>query len=46
MQRADRNIEDLLKDLKGTFYRSRKDGIDEELFDVITAFDSLKGDSR
>lgn len=46
MQRADQNIDELLKDLNATFHRSRKEGIDEELFDVIAAFDSLKGDSR
>jgi len=44
MQRADRNIDELLKDLKGTFHRLRKNGIDEELFDVISAFDSLGQD--
>lgn len=43
MQRADQNIEELLMDLNGNFHRLRKDVIDEELFDVIAAFDSLKG---
>ena len=42
MQRADRNIDDLLNDLNGTFHRMRKDGIDEELFEVIAAFDALQ----
>lgn len=41
MQRADKNIDELLKDLGGTFHRLRKDGIDMELFDVVAAFDSL-----
>jgi F-type H+-transporting ATPase subunit gamma len=43
MQRADQNIEELLMNLNGNFHRLRKDVIDEELFDVIAAFDSLKG---
>lgn len=42
MQRADQNIDELLTDLDATFHRLRKDGIDEELFDVIAAYDSLK----
>lgn len=42
MQRADQNIDELLKDLNGNFHRLRKEGIDEELFDVIAAFDSLQ----
>lgn len=46
MQRADQNINELLQDLNGTFHRLRKDGIDEELFDVIAAFDSLQENSR
>jgi len=41
MQRADKNIDDLLKQLQGTFYRLRQDGIDEELFDVISGFEAL-----
>lgn len=46
MQRADQNIDELLKELNGTFHRLRKEGIDEELFDVISSFDTLKEDSR
>lgn len=46
MQRADQNIDELLKDLNGNFHRLRKDNIDAELFEVIAAFDSLKGYSR
>jgi F-type H+-transporting ATPase subunit gamma len=41
MQRADRNIEELLEDLNGTFHRLRQSGIDEELFDVISGFEAL-----
>jgi len=41
MQRADKNIDELLEDLNGTFYRLRQSGIDEELFDVISGFEAL-----
>jgi F-type H+-transporting ATPase subunit gamma len=41
MQRADKNIDELLEDLNGTFHRIRQSGIDEELFDVISGFEAL-----
>jgi F-type H+-transporting ATPase subunit gamma len=41
MQRADRNIDELLEDLNGTFRRLRQSGIDEELFDVISGYEAL-----
>jgi F-type H+-transporting ATPase subunit gamma len=41
MQRADKNINELLVDLSGTFHRLRQSGIDEELFDVISGFEAL-----
>lgn len=41
MGRADKNIDDLLEDLNGTFHRLRQSGIDEELFDVISGFEAL-----
>jgi F-type H+-transporting ATPase subunit gamma len=41
MQRADKNIDELLEDLNGKFHRSRQSGIDEELFDVISGFEAL-----
>jgi len=43
MQRADKNIDELLEDLNGTFHRLRQSGIDEELFDVVAGFESLAG---
>ena len=46
MQRADKNIDDLLENLHGTFHRLRQSGIDEELFDVISGFEALKGPGR
>ena len=41
MQRADKNIDELLDNLKGTFYRLRQSGIDEELFEVVSGFEAL-----
>lgn len=46
MQRADKNIDELLKDLNGTFQRLRQSGIDEELFDVVAGFEALIGPQR
>jgi F-type H+-transporting ATPase subunit gamma len=46
MQRAEKNIDDLLEDLNGTFHRLRQSGIDEELFDVISGFEALSGEQR
>jgi F-type H+-transporting ATPase subunit gamma len=43
MQRADKNIEELLATLNGTFHRLRQSGIDEELFDVVSGFEALSG---
>lgn len=41
MQRADKNIDELLEELNGTYYRLRQSGIDEELFEVISGFEAL-----
>jgi F-type H+-transporting ATPase subunit gamma len=46
MQRADKNIDELLEDLNQTFHRLRQNGIDEELFDVISGFEALSGKER
>ncbi|MBE0621448.1 MAG: F0F1 ATP synthase subunit gamma [Burkholderiales bacterium] len=46
MQRAEKNIDDLLEDLNGAFHRLRQSGIDEELFDVISGFEALSGELR
>jgi len=46
MQRADRNIDELLEDLNGTFHRLRQSGIDEELFDVISGFEALSAEQK
>jgi F-type H+-transporting ATPase subunit gamma len=41
MQRADRNIGELLTELGAEFNRTRQSGIDEELFDVLAGFDAM-----
>lgn len=41
MQRAEKNIDELLDELKRTFHRLRQTSIDEELFDVISSYESL-----
>ena len=47
MQRAEKNIDELLENLNGRFHRLRQSGIDEELFDVISGFEALsKGKAR
>ncbi|HVX26059.1 MAG TPA: F0F1 ATP synthase subunit gamma [Parafilimonas sp.] len=42
MQRAEKNIGDMLDDLKQTYNRLRQSTIDEELFDVVAGFEALK----
>ncbi len=46
MQRADKNIDELLEHLNRTFHRLRQSGIDEELFDVVSGFESLSSEHR
>lgn len=41
MQRADKNIDELLDTLHRNFHRLRQSSIDEELFDVISGFEAL-----
>jgi len=41
MERADKNIGELLESLKSSFHRLRQSGIDEELFDVISGYEAL-----
>jgi len=40
MERAERNIDELLAELNATFHRLRQSSIDEELFDVIAGFEA------
>jgi len=46
MQRADKNISELLETLISAFHRIRQSGIDEELFDVISGFEALGKDTK
>jgi F-type H+-transporting ATPase subunit gamma len=41
MQRAEQNIDDVLSTLNQTFRRLRQTSIDEELFDVLSGYESL-----
>ena len=41
MQRAEKNIDELLEDLHSSSQRQRQTRIDEELFDVIAGFEAL-----
>jgi len=43
MQRAEKNIDELLEDLNRNFHRLRQSDIDEELFDVISGFEAMAG---
>ena len=47
MQRAEKNIDELVENLNQTFRRLRQTSIDEELFDVLSGYESLsKGKTR
>ena len=46
MERADKNIDDILESLRGSFHHLRQSGIDEELFDVISGFEALAQPKR
>jgi F-type H+-transporting ATPase subunit gamma len=41
MQRAEKNIKQILEDLNLEFHRIRQESIDEELFDVVSGFEAL-----
>jgi len=46
MERAEKNINELLEDLNRTFHRLRQSGIDEELFDVVSGFEALNAEKK
>jgi len=46
MQRAEKNIDEMLVDLNRNFHRMRQEAIDEELFDVIAGYEALEGKRR
>jgi F-type H+-transporting ATPase subunit gamma len=41
MQRAEKNIDDLVLNLNQTFHRLRQSSIDEELFEVLSGYEAL-----
>lgn len=41
MERADKNIDELLENFHASFHQLRQSGIDEELFDVISGYEAL-----
>ena len=45
MQRAEKNIDELLDELSHKFHSQRQSAIDEELFDVVSGFEVMKKDS-
>lgn len=45
MQRAEKNIGEILDELNRTFHRTRQESIDEELFDVISGYEALSSRS-
>jgi F-type H+-transporting ATPase subunit gamma len=45
MQRAEKNIKNMLGQLNQEFHRVRQESIDEELFDVVSGFEALTGKS-
>jgi F-type H+-transporting ATPase subunit gamma len=46
MQRAEDNIAKILEDLNRTYHRLRQQSIDEELFDVVSGYESLTQSPR
>jgi F-type H+-transporting ATPase subunit gamma len=44
MQRAEKNIDEMVADLNQSFRRLRQASIDEELFDVLSGYESLNND--
>lgn len=44
MERADKNIDELLASLRGRFHSERQSAIDEELFDVTAGYEALSED--
>jgi F-type H+-transporting ATPase subunit gamma len=46
MQRAEKNIDDMVETLNQTFHQLRQASIDEELFDVVSGYESLSHQKR
>lgn len=41
MQRAERNIEERLDEMRGRFHQLRQQSITEELLDIVSGFEAL-----
>lgn len=46
MQRAEKNIQEVLEQVQMRYQQQRQDSIDEELFDVISGFEALAGETQ
>lgn len=46
MQRAEKNIDELLESLNHKFHQLRQSSIDEELFDVVSGFEALSTETQ
>jgi F-type H+-transporting ATPase subunit gamma len=46
MQRAEKNIKNIVEDLNQKFHRVRQASIDEELFDVVSGFEALNAKGK
>ena len=46
MERAEKNIDELVENLQGNFHRLRQTNIDKKLFDVTSGFEALAGPRR
>jgi F-type H+-transporting ATPase subunit gamma len=44
MQRAGKNIDEMMEELTRLYHERRQARIDEELFDVVSGFQALGGD--
>ena len=42
MQRAEKNIGDIVEELTRSYHRIRQESIDEELFDVIAGYEGMR----
>ncbi len=43
MQRAEKNIDEMLGEMQQDYHRQRQSAIDEELFDIVAGFEALGG---
>jgi F-type H+-transporting ATPase subunit gamma len=43
MQRAEKNIDELVEELNRAFHRLRQSSIDEAIFDLASGFEALNG---